>query len=172
MELRDLECATMVGLPSNIISRAPCSLFREKRCPRARRKDGKGQTPGAGDSPKASQGDVEDPGSFRCHQNRTKEVPQPLQKSESPSRCKGPQGEGALPGVCKAAAVEVKFFPKPGLQQSLCWHRKQSSGESRSHLHFKVSQESELTGLQILLGTAQSAQHRATPMGKLLRSSS
>lgn len=77
------------------------------------------------------------------------------------------QGEQALPGVCQAAVMELKFSAKPGVHpESPCWHRKQLSGESRSHLHFKVTQELELTGLQILLGTGSKDPAQGSTYGK------
>lgn len=159
------ELTKTVPLTSCTISRA---LFcpGEKTRPRGRRKDGIGRIPcdhlqhlefmisggvtapaaqpGAGDSPKALQGHVEDPGSFRGHQPGTRTGQRRCQtrpKSECPPRCSRAQGEQTLPGVCQAAEMELKLFAKPGLHWSLCWHTKQLSGESRSHLHFKVTQD-------------------------------
>lgn len=72
----------------------------------------------------------------------------------SPPRCvRGSSDGGELPKAW--AALE-----------SPCWHRKQLSGESRSHLHFKVTQELGLTGLQILLGTGSKDPAQGNTYGK------
>lgn len=114
----------------------------------------------------------------RCTQSRIKKLSGNTHlRSEALSRHKKPRGETRPPcSVSNSSNNEGKVIPKPwAASVSLCWPRKQLSGESRSHLHFKARQQLQLTGLQILLGTGSkdcNTQRGATPMGKLLRSPS
>lgn len=155
------ELTKTVALTSSTISRALCSVLGEKTRPRGRRKDGIGRIPcdhlqhlefmfsggvtAPAAQPKALQGDVEDPGSFRGHQPGTRtgyrrcqtppKVWGSFKMQQSPGRTNPPR---SVPGSRDGAEALCKAWTA---LESPCWHRKQLSGESRSHLHFKVTQD-------------------------------
>lgn len=184
------ELTKTVALTSCTISRA---LFcpGEKTRPRGRRKDGIGRIPcdhlqhlefmisggvtapaaqpGAGDSPKALQGHVEDPGSFRGHQPGTRTGQRRCQtrpKSECPPRCSRARGEQTLPGVCQSSRDGAEALCKAWTalesvlaQKTIIWG-KQVTPTLQSHPGL------ELTGLQILLGTGSKGPAHGNTYGK------